>query len=245
MAISTESNDSSDLFWPGYVDAVTNLAINLLFVIAVMSIVVIGVTIQIAEVTKAPEVPSGGKLAEKGPTPAQRQAASTAPDRGSQEQISGLQQALIESRQSLEKTQRELQQTKATLLTSQNQVAELLLAKQNPVVASKATNRIQALAQQGVMVIFSHDVMTLSQEETTELIARLTNAGTPMGKRWEISIIAPKGLSESLRVAYYRAHAVRNAMLVGGISNEAIDIRIHESVQAGADNSQVLIRWRQ
>ena len=41
MAAASESNDASDIFWPGYVDAVTNLAINLLFVIAVMSIVVI------------------------------------------------------------------------------------------------------------------------------------------------------------------------------------------------------------
>ena len=51
MAAQTESNDGADLFWPGYVDAVTNLAINLLFVIAVMSIVVIGITLQISQMT--------------------------------------------------------------------------------------------------------------------------------------------------------------------------------------------------
>ena len=52
MSVSSDSNDGSDTFWPGYVDAVTNLAINLLFVIAVMSIVVIGITLQIAQMTK-------------------------------------------------------------------------------------------------------------------------------------------------------------------------------------------------
>ena len=52
MAGNSESGDAGDLFWPGYVDAVTNLAINLLFVIAVMSIVVIGITLQIAQMTK-------------------------------------------------------------------------------------------------------------------------------------------------------------------------------------------------
>ena len=44
MSVSS-SDDASDTFWPGYVDAVTNLAINLLFVIAVMAIILIGLFI--------------------------------------------------------------------------------------------------------------------------------------------------------------------------------------------------------
>ena len=51
MAAASDSNDASDIFWPGYVDAVTNLAINLLFVIAVMSIVVIS-TIMLEDAAK-------------------------------------------------------------------------------------------------------------------------------------------------------------------------------------------------
>ena len=47
----SESNDGNDIFWPGYVDAVTNLAINLLFVIAVMSIVVLSATMQMAKMS--------------------------------------------------------------------------------------------------------------------------------------------------------------------------------------------------
>jgi hypothetical protein len=49
MASASNSDDSSDIFWPGYVDAVTNLAINLLFVVAIMSIVVITATLQISK----------------------------------------------------------------------------------------------------------------------------------------------------------------------------------------------------
>ena len=47
MAAVSDSDDSSDIFWPGYVDAVTNLAINLLFVIAILSIVVLTSNLQI------------------------------------------------------------------------------------------------------------------------------------------------------------------------------------------------------
>eukprot|EP01034_Spumella_vulgaris_P031914 gene31914-39429_t len=50
MAGSSESNDASDIFWPGYVDAISNLAINLLFVIAVMCIVILSFVLE--ETTK-------------------------------------------------------------------------------------------------------------------------------------------------------------------------------------------------
>ena len=52
MAAASNSDDASEIFWPGYVDAIANLAINLLFVIAVMAIVVIGASLQIAELMK-------------------------------------------------------------------------------------------------------------------------------------------------------------------------------------------------
>ncbi len=55
MAASSNSDDASDIFWPGYVDAVTNLAINLLFVIAVMSIVVIGTVLQLSKMRPSDE----------------------------------------------------------------------------------------------------------------------------------------------------------------------------------------------
>jgi hypothetical protein len=57
MASASDSNDASDIFWPGYVDAVTNLAINLLFVIAVMSIVVLTSVLQMAKLKPEEYVP--------------------------------------------------------------------------------------------------------------------------------------------------------------------------------------------
>ena len=45
MSAASDSDDVSDIFWPGYVDAISNLAINLLFVIAIMAIVVISATL--------------------------------------------------------------------------------------------------------------------------------------------------------------------------------------------------------
>jgi len=64
MSAASESNDASDIFWPGYVDAVTNLAINLLFVIAVMSIVVISTIMQISKM-KPEQVKPEDKAVER------------------------------------------------------------------------------------------------------------------------------------------------------------------------------------
>ena len=52
MSAASDSDDVSDIFWPGYVDAISNLAINLLFVIAIMAIVVISATLQLQELMK-------------------------------------------------------------------------------------------------------------------------------------------------------------------------------------------------
>lgn len=52
MSAAAESNDDSGTFWPGYVDAISNLAVNLLFIIAIMAIVVIAYTLQVQELLK-------------------------------------------------------------------------------------------------------------------------------------------------------------------------------------------------
>lgn len=53
MAGASNSDDDSGIFWPGYVDAVTNLAINLLFVIAVMALSILAAVLQIGKMKDA------------------------------------------------------------------------------------------------------------------------------------------------------------------------------------------------
>lgn len=233
MAAKTESDDASDLFWPGYVDAVTNLAINLLFVIAVMSIVVIGITLQISQMTK-----------KKADEEAQQQV-QVAPLQPSQAnipeaQLARMQQTVEDYRRQLEQAQQKLAQTQSQLSA---QVVDTVHVSQNKPKDAKGSNRIQPLGSPALVVLFSADVVTLSVSEVNELLGKLQKI-SPLGTgRWEVSVISPKGLSEALRLAYYRANAVRNVLLENGASSQAIDLRIHESTQSTADNSKVLVRW--
>ncbi len=235
MAAKTDTDDASDLFWPGYVDAVTNLAINLLFVIAVMSIVVIGITLQISQMTKK-------KAQEEARQQYTQEASTSVPKTASADADRAQMQQLIEQyRKQLEQAQQKLQQ-----LQSQQQsgpIADTVQANQNKPKDPKVPNKIQAMGAPAVVVSFSSDVVTLSAAEVTELIGKLQKISPLASGRWEISVISPKGLSEAVRLAYYRANAARNALLENGVSSQAIDMRIHESTQTTADNSKVLVRW--
>lgn len=99
MAGASNSDDASEIFWPGYVDAVTNLAINLLFVIAVMAIVVITAILQISKMKPqdaATEVP---KVQTKETSATEAQQA-----------LQQAKKAIAEARQSPQSTQQQVQQ---------------------------------------------------------------------------------------------------------------------------------------
>ena len=45
-------NDGSDIFWPGYVDAVTNLVLNLLFLLTIMTVAVFMFALELGRATQ-------------------------------------------------------------------------------------------------------------------------------------------------------------------------------------------------
>lgn len=233
MAGSNNSDDASDIFWPGYVDAVTNLAINLLFVIAVMSIVVLAAILQISELSRQKTV--------EGQTPTDNSAPAS-PDF-----------TLAQLEEMLKIAQRDLQSTQAKLVQTEQKLKQQDASETRPsrtetvsVAAPKQTTNANANGMQttsgGVIVNFAMDAVTMTEPENSELITKLNTFGSVKTSRWAISVISPKGYSEALRLSYYRANAVRNALIENGVPASAIDLKIQESTQAGANNAKVLVR---
>jgi hypothetical protein len=93
----------------------------------------------------------------------------------------------------------------------------------------------------GLIVNFDPKVVTLSPEEGKDVITRLEAFGPVKTTRWQITVISPKGFSESARLAYYRAVAVRNVLIQNGVPGEQINMRVVESAQAGADSARVTV----
>lgn len=232
MAGNSNSDDASDIFWPGYVDAVTNLAINLLFVIAVMSIVVLAAILQISQLSKQKTV--------EGETPTDNSAPAS-PDF-----------TLAQLEEKLQIAQRDLQSTQAKLVQTEQKLKQQDASETRPsrtetvsVAAPKQTTNANANGMQatsgGVIVNFATDAVTMSPQENTELMTKLNTFGPIKTSRWVISVISPKGYSEALRLSYYRANAVRNALIENGAPASAIDLKILESSQAGANNAKVFV----
>jgi outer membrane protein OmpA-like peptidoglycan-associated protein len=92
------------------------------------------------------------------------------------------------------------------------------------------------------VVNFAKDAITLTSAESSEIVTKLATFGNLRTNRWLITVISPKGFSEALRLSYYRANTVRNVLIENGVVGGAIDLKILESTQAGANNAKVLVK---
>jgi outer membrane protein OmpA-like peptidoglycan-associated protein len=240
MAGSSESNDASDIFWPGYVDAISNLAINLLFVIAVMCIVILSFVLE--ETTK-------GKP-QAGDAPVATQSDSSSPTLESTAAVKALQKENAQLKQELQALQKSSDAASAsaapggspTRSNVPNATAKMdvVNARQEVMKDEKGPSTMNSVGA-GLIVNFDPKVVTLSPEEAKDVITRLEAFGSPKSTRWQITVISPKGFSESARLAYYRAVAVRNVLIQNGVPGEQINMRVVESAQAGADSARVTI----
>jgi outer membrane protein OmpA-like peptidoglycan-associated protein len=238
MAAASDSNDASDIFWPGYVDAVTNLAINLLFVIAVMCIVILSFVLE--ETTKGKPQP--------GDAPVVSQSASNQASKDATAAMQQLQKENAKLKQELQS----LQQASAAAssgasgspqrsnVVNNTPKTETVNARQEVMKDEKGQSSMNTVGA-GLIVNFDPKVVTLSPEEGKDVITRLDAFGPVKTTRWQITVISPKGFSESARLAYYRAVAVRNVLIQNGVPGDQINMRVVESAQAGADSARVTV----
>lgn len=324
MAATSDSNDASDIFWPGYVDAISNLAINLLFVIAVMAIVVISATLQINDLLKrkdralgndvsytametkdtlmgsgkssaksstsaesqqqqpyatgnsdkvttapnageGPKKSSGGQSEQRSPVTDPKAgmatAASPAQQKTQQEtQTKVLQQQLETVQQQLRSTQAQLNEAKAALGKAQSASGSAsqkidgvsgsetesgrveVVASSNASTQAPAGSNAALVVNGGVVVPFDANAIELNPALVPAVLEKMASFAPVKSSKWRITVIVPKGFSEAKRLGFYRANALRNALLQNGVSGDNIDVKTLESNQPSADNTRVIIR---
>lgn len=266
MSGSSESGDSADTFWPGYVDAISNLAINLLFVIAVMAIVVIGSTLQLSELMKRKDTASAEgvavsavKVEEENPGPgstAEKKsvASDTAASETNQKLV--LQEKTIKQQaERITQLQSQLQSAKAAASAAaagkvdglvsdikmpKDKVDEITAKKPIQIADGPSTSNA---VQGGVIVNFNKDVIELTKEEVADLTRKLKDFGTLNAvSKWNIIVFVPKGFSEATRLGFYRANIVRNLLLQNGVKGENIELNVRESNRSDANSARVIVR---
>ena len=271
MAGTAQSDDSSDIFWPGYVDAVTNVAIMLLFAVAISSIVVLGTSIQIARQKVSSgtstdksrldtELPHGSvEGAKHGVMGLTRTAALDygAKGEGTQDQAAQIENAktgldaalqaqnqLVKENQQLEQKIKDLQ---ARLEKAQQQAAASpgksseFVVQARPRAAPKDGAQALEATEDGLVVVFAPDTIELTDAEQAELVRKLAANGPLSSARWQLTVRSPKGFSEAARVGFYRLNTLRNLLIRNGVPSDNISIQLQE-LDNGGNNARVVVK---
>lgn len=225
MAVNEGQGDGSDVFWPGYVDAVTNLVLNLLFMLTIMIVAVFMFALELSRRKDDMPVP----VVE---TPVVEKAQG--------EPKQPVMEDVVKSKdQEIQALQKQLES-----LRKQAQVRNESRAPQKVVIArtplpepDKDVDKL-ADAGGGVVVNFMLDAVTLSDAEAETL--RGTLAAIAAGGAARIEVVVPAGFSEAKRLGFYRAMAVRNQLIEMRVPAEKIDVSVREG-KSNADNSKVLV----
>ena len=265
-------DDENEGYWPAYVDAVTNLAISLLFLVAVMSVIVIGLNLKIGQGIKDKAVSVDVAKTTNKNDAINPDALSSTQEKINNNKPQEKQDAESNNIDELVDKQEKNESIKDNIKTKDKSDKEMKVApknrpshvekqekkplkKNNKIIDehektiyaeaiklnNKDSNSTVYIISKGIVVSFSQDVVEVSESESKEIIDKLKAISTLQGTDWEINVISPKGFSEAIRMAFYRSNAVRNVLMQNGVSATAINLKIIESEDPAADNTQVAI----
>lgn len=215
MAIGND-NDGSDIFWPGYVDAVTNLVLNLLFLLTIMTVAVFIFAMELGRRNIS--------------------ASEARPDsQASTEQPQSAEPEMEALRQQVKELKREVQMANELLTPQKVLPATSAIAR-----PEKSVDRSSASGG-GLVVRYMDDAVTLTAAEADKLRVSLASIVASGGAR--IDVLVPTGFSEARRLGFYRAMAVRNLLIEMNLPPGRIDVSVREG-RASADASQVRVAPR-
>jgi len=227
MAI--EEDEGSDIFWPGYVDAVTNLVLNLLFMLTIMIVAVFMFALEINRHKDDVPLPKIEAIVSDVP------ALEAVKDLVFQKKLDDIVKAndveVSELKKQIEALSKQIVQADHV-----QQTAKIVIAKTPLPKPSK--NLEETMRSGDVIVDFKLESVTLSEEESVKLrdaLATIADGGAA-----QIEIFVPAGFSEAKRIGFYRAIAVRNQLIEMKVPNDMITMLVHEGL-ASADNTKVLV----
>lgn len=215
-------------FWPGFVDALTNLVLVLVFVVVVFTFALFYFASQLAK-QKISEVQAHYEKA------AFERMVST-------QEL----QAMREKRKFASVKDTPAPATGGTPSSGASMLGQRQDIERNASQAQPVDQGLPvAVTGQGgaVVVAFAPGVADLSSKETGAIDSALGAVDT--ARRYELTAEpAEPSPSEGRRLAYYRIAAIRNHLVAAGARAENIDMVIGDPAPAGTPRSRVVIRTR-
>lgn len=206
MDIENSSHDSSDTFWPGYVDAVTNLVLNLLFLLTIMTVAVFMFALELGRASL------GG--AGKTPVATTKPEAENTPQKAQEVNVDELKKQIAALQNELR-----AQQLKA----AQN---GKIIPATSPFPKPEKGLDTTLRSDSEIIVRFTDEAVTLTPTE----LGQLREALKPIVARGKarVQVEVPKGFSEAKRMGFYRAMAVRNLLLEMKVPKDRIELTVRE-----------------
>jgi len=220
MSERHDDSDSSNTFWPGYVDATTNLALNLLFLLTVMVTAVFMFALEM------------GRASMDSSDDPQKQKITVV----SREQVDQVEQIVM--------LKLEIQRLNKMLAQKEPQTerpgglektVDATLQEKKPLEGLDRANERDF----EIVVHFRDEAIALKPEERDKLLASLQ----PVVERGQSTVYVevPAGFTEAKRLGFYRAMAVRNLLIEMKVPKENINVSVVEG-KSDANASLVMVR---
>jgi len=220
-------SDGSDIFWPGYVDAVTNLVLNLLFLLTIMTVAVFMFALELGRASK------GG--ADKTLVASSKQGSVVS----SKTTTDPVKENIALKRE----IQRLNMQLAQRVPQNVRPVQSGVLAKTVDVTSSvpKPLNGVDKTVASDLEVIvrFKDEAVAFTPAEHDRLLESLKPV-VASGKTG-VYVEVPAGFSEAKRMGFYRAMAVRNLLIEMKMPKDRIDVSVREG-KSNANASIVKVR---
>ncbi|MCK5640340.1 MAG: hypothetical protein KAJ19_06070 [Gammaproteobacteria bacterium] len=222
----SDSNDGSDIFWPGYVDATTNLILNLLFLVTILIVAVFMFALELGRTSKV-KVENPPIVATK---PAEEVLSKVI--------IDPVEENIVLKREverlKIMLGQRGSEKVKAGVIVKSIDATSTMPKPQSGVDKMLASDF-------EIIVHFKDEAIALTPAEHEKLLETLKPV-VESGKT-NIHVEVPAGFSEAKRMGFYRAMAIRNLLIEMKMSTENIDVSVIEG-KSNANASLVKIRSR-
>lgn len=218
-------SDGSDIFWPGYVDAVTNLVLNLLFLLTIMTVAVFMFALELGRASK------GGPEKSPAATKQNIEADSKAKTDPVKENIA---LKLEVQRLNMMLAQR------ATENMPDGNLGMMKTVDVTSAVPEPLHGLDKAIESDfEIIVRFTDDAVAFTPEEHDRLLKTLQ----PIVKNGKANILVevPAGFSEAKRLGYYRMMAVRNLLIEMEMPKQNINVAVLER-QTNANAAIVRVR---
>src|SRR5450830_378114 len=245
-------------FWPGFVDALSNVVLVMIFVVVVFVVTLFYYSQKLAEIRVSKMITKGAVQTQSGATKTkpdsvdapEGEAADTArlksDNRDKSNQIEQLKREIAElkTQQAAPPLQADAGSLRSNAASGSNNNIQVRVEKAKEIAPGVAIDG----SDKAVVLNFEKEATELNEDSSKLLDKRIGDwvkrVKSNQGKIVVTGVIGSAEFSEARRRAYYRTVAVRNHLIDAGVDKERVVSRVATSENSAESNARVIIQYQ-